>query len=249
LRCKCQLLTGDGSSGDSGNSSSSSSNRGSNNALRPISASTTASSTPNYRRGQSSQSSRLSASATGAAATGQWFQSPSPSTPRLLLLTYHLEDNSLSLNEENPQNSLQTGAGTGKSFLRRDRCYVNELRGQRERVSEEEIFLGNELKINGFLMRIVEMDESSCQYCEEMAAKAQTTHSNSVHGRDGEGGKIERGTAETTHFIYFNLNFVVDHILDKVLHLTSPPLLSLALSPLLSCLPPSLFSALSCLVL
>jgi hypothetical protein len=215
LRCKCQLLTGDSSSsGGGGEKSSSQQFSRATNPQRPSSA------TPNFRRGQGSQSYRLPENPPrpSPVATGQWFQPPPPCS-RLLLLTYHLEDHTLAINEENPQNSLQTGAGTGQSFLRRNR-YVNDLTGQG--CGEQEIYLGNELRINGFAMKIVEMDESSCKYCEERCARSGGSGSGSGGSRRGD----------PTDFIFFNINFVADRILDKVLPSPSlPPFFLLPHSP------------------
>jgi hypothetical protein len=198
LRCKCELLTGTGQTGAGtetgagagavtgararGETSGAKLSSQPMETQRPKSSSTAA---PNYRRGQTASHALTrppSESNYPRPPTGQWFtESPS----RLLLLTFYLEDLTIALNEENPQNSLLTGAGTGKSFLRRNQ-YVNELSGSY--CEERDLYLGNTLRINGFLMKVVEVDEAMWKYCQE------------------------RGD----EFVYFNINFIVDHLLEKV---------------------------------
>jgi hypothetical protein len=198
LRCKCELLTGGGGEGSGEKASSKPTD-----SLRPKSSSSSATAAPNYRRGQGANPYTRPPSETNypRPPTGQWFQTQPPS--RLLLLTFYSEDQTLALNEENPQNSLLTGAGTGKSFLRRNK-YLNELSGSP--CEESDLYLGNTVKINGFLMKIVELDEAMWRYCEERGEE----------------------------FAYFDIHLVADHLLQKVRHLL-PLSLSLHLINLSRC--------------
>lgn len=171
LRCKCRMITGDRnpSTNDS-------------QPQRPHSA-------QNFRRGHATQSFRQQEVLSNQPKSGQWFQPEAPS--RLLLLTYYFEDLTLAINEEDAQNSLHSG--TGKSFLRRNR-YQKDSSGSY--FDENDIYLGNTITLNGFSMKIVEMDESSSRYCED--------HSDSVN------------------FLYFNIDLIADRLLDKVSLLLVP---------------------------
>lgn len=184
LRCRCQLLNSNDEGDDNNNNDRKKTSQQRSNSSNP--------STPNYRRGQRTNYINTAPDTQPyqypRPPTGQWFQTNSTSnSSRILLLTFFLEDNSISLNEESTQNTLLTGAGTGRGFLRRG-IYVNDMTGRN--CEGNDIYEGNLLRINGHKMKIIEMDESSSLYCEDMSNEED--------------------------YIYYNIDLIGDKLLDKV---------------------------------
>ena len=86
-------------------------------------------------------------------------------TIRSFLLTYHLEDNTVGVFEDQVKNSGVSGG----QFLRRG-VYQNGLPpegGGPRRFIANDIFLGNIIVLNGFKMEVMLMDDLSVKFCEE----------------------------------------------------------------------------------
>lgn len=84
---------------------------------------------------------------------------------RVFMLTFHLEDDSLSVYEEKTKNS----GCNGGQFLKRG-VYVNGLPpdcSEPRHFVPTDIYLGNIILLNGYEMQITEMDDLSVKFCEE----------------------------------------------------------------------------------
>eukprot|EP00602_Paraphysomonas_sp_CaronLab_P009435 CAMPEP_0185029576 /NCGR_PEP_ID=MMETSP1103-20130426/15967_1 /TAXON_ID=36769 /ORGANISM="Paraphysomonas bandaiensis, Strain Caron Lab Isolate" /LENGTH=814 /DNA_ID=CAMNT_0027564377 /DNA_START=27 /DNA_END=2471 /DNA_ORIENTATION=- len=84
---------------------------------------------------------------------------------RRFVVSFYLEDNTMAVFEEQGRNM----GAPGGSFLKRD-IYSNEMpydtRSPRRFLSSD-LFLGNTFRINGYEMRVTEMDDMSVNFCKE----------------------------------------------------------------------------------
>ena len=108
---------------------------------------------------------------------------------RVFMLTFHLEDDTIGVYEEVVRNSGVDGG----NFLKRG-SYVNGLPPDSDEPRPflpTDIYLGNIILLNGYEMRITEMDDMSVRFCEE----------------------------NSTEFPFFDTFQIINNVMDQVLEL------------------------------